>query len=469
MYSIIVLAFSSLLIALILTPICRELFLRWNLVDVPDQRRRLHTRPIPRLGGIPVALAFVASYLLLLAIPLHGGEIVSRGMGTITRLLPAVVLVFAVGLIDDLITLNPWAKLIGQIAASATAWALGVRVTMLHGFRFNDAASLAVTMLWLLACTNAFNLIDGIDGLAAGIGLVATLTTLIAALFQKNTGLVFATIPLAGALLGFLRYNFNPATIFLGDCGSLLIGFLLGCYGVIWGQKSATLIGVTAPLMALAVPLLEVGLSIVRRFLRGQPIFGADRGHIHHRLLDRGLTPRRVVLLLYACTGLFAALSLLATMYHASYGGIAVVLFCGVAWFGIQNLNYAEFGTAGRLIVGGIAPANSELASYAPGSRRDPEGSAYAGRNLGRPTGLCFAARIHPSHFPVLRPRAFGIAPSGRRAGLGNSDPVSRWRRDFTARAVCLRAGDHSPVYAGSGSDPQNRTGRQGGRTCCRA
>src|SRR5436190_10487499 len=165
------------------------------------------------------------------------------------------------------------------------------------------------------------------DGLAAGIGLFATLTMLLAALSQGNLPLALATAPLAGCLLGFLRYNFNPASIFLGDSGSLLIGFLLGSYSVIWSQKSATLLGMAAPALALALPLLEVGLSIVRRFLGYEAIFTGDRGHIHHRLLDRGFTTRRVALLLYGACGVGASLSLTQGLLHQTYGVIAVVLF----------------------------------------------------------------------------------------------------------------------------------------------
>jgi UDP-GlcNAc:undecaprenyl-phosphate GlcNAc-1-phosphate transferase len=161
-----------------------------------------------------------------------------------------------------------------------------------------------------------------------------------------------ATFPLAGALLAFLCYNFNPATIFLGDSGSLLIGFLLGCYAAIWSNKSATLLGMTAPLMALSIPLLDVALAIVRRFLRRQPIFTADRGHIHHRLLDRGLTPRRVVLVLYGLCGLAAAFSLLQGVVH-SFAGALLVLFGLFILLGIQYLGYAEFDLAGRLLFGG--------------------------------------------------------------------------------------------------------------------
>jgi UDP-GlcNAc:undecaprenyl-phosphate/decaprenyl-phosphate GlcNAc-1-phosphate transferase len=179
-----------------------------------------------------------------------------------------------------------------------------VRIVSIGGAPTDAWWNVPLTILWLLACMNAFNLVDGLDGLAVGVGLFATLTVFTAAMMQHNMVLAVATFPLAGALLAFLCYNFNPATIFLGDSGSLLIGFLLGCYAAIWSNKSATLLGMTAPLMALSIPLLDVALAIVRRFLRRQPIFAADRGHIHHRLLDRGFTPRRVVLMLYGLCGL---------------------------------------------------------------------------------------------------------------------------------------------------------------------
>ena len=169
----------------------------------------------------------------------------------------------------------------------------------------------------------------------------------------NNDALMFLTIPLAGALLGFLRYNFNPASIFLGDCGSLFVGFLLGCYGALWAQKSATILGVTAPLMAMAIPLLDTSLAIARRFLRQQPIFTADRAHIHHRLLARGMKPRGVALILYAVGGLCAVLSLLMTQIQDRYTGPILVLFCAVTWLGIQHLGYLEFGTASRMLIAG--------------------------------------------------------------------------------------------------------------------
>ncbi len=165
--------------------------------------------------------------------------------------------------------------------------------------------------------------------------------------------MVYATAPLVGALLGFLRFNFNPATIFLGDCGALVVGFLLGCLGITWSQKSATALGLTAPMMALAIPLLDTTLAIARRLITHQPIFSADRGHIHHRLLDRGFTPRRVVLSLYAACGLAAALSLLTSVSETYMAGPVVVLFCAFTWLGIQHLDYVEFGLVGRLFMDG--------------------------------------------------------------------------------------------------------------------
>jgi UDP-GlcNAc:undecaprenyl-phosphate GlcNAc-1-phosphate transferase len=194
-------------------------------------------------------------------------------------------------------------------------------------------------------------LLDGIDGLAAGVGFVATATIVLAAAMQHNIELLMATVPLAACLLAFLRYNFNPATIFLGDCGSLFIGFLLGCDGVLWSQKSTTILGMTAPLMALSIPLLDTSLAILRRFLRGQPIFDADRNHIHHRLLERGFTPRRVALLLYGAGALAAMLSL--SMASHRFEVPVILVFCIAAWIGIQHLGYVEFETAGRMLMQG--------------------------------------------------------------------------------------------------------------------
>lgn len=353
MYSLLFLAVTAFTFSLLLTPLCRNLFRRWGLLDHPDGGRKQHRRAVPKLGGVPILLACAAAYALLLAMPFQGGGIVESGLPLVWMLLPAVGIVFLTGLADDLRGLKPWQKLAGQTAAALWAYFAGVHIYAIGGHDLAIYWSLPLTLAWFIGCTNAFNLIDGVDGLATGVGLFATLTTLVAALLQGNVALAMATVPLAGSLLGFLRYNFNPASIFLGDSGSLTTGFLLGCYGIIWSQKSATLLGMTAPLIALAIPILDVGLSILRRSLRGQPIFKADRGHIHHMLLKRGLTSRRVVLLLYGVCGLCASVSVMQSVLENRYAGVILVLFCVVTWIGVQNLGYAEFRAARRLLLGG--------------------------------------------------------------------------------------------------------------------
>jgi len=340
------------LAALNVTPLVRDLALRFGVVDHPDNRRKLHRQPMPRVGGV----AIFASYLLAFGATAFGFQDVHRvlpGGSMAVGLLASLTIIFATGLLDDLINLKPWQKLGGQILAALTACFFGVQIHLFRGHTLDSWFSIPFTIIWLIGCTNAFNLIDGLDGLAAGVGLFATITTIIAALTQHDVGLCVATIPLAGCLLGFLRYNFNPASIFLGDCGSLSIGFFLGCCGVLWGQKSATLVGMAAPLMAMAIPLLDVCVSIVRRFLRNQPIFAADRRHIHHLLLDRGFTPKRAALVLYGLCAIAAIFSLLQDAVRNQFGGVIVILFCAVAWMGVQHLGYTEFGLATRLFFKG--------------------------------------------------------------------------------------------------------------------
>jgi UDP-GlcNAc:undecaprenyl-phosphate GlcNAc-1-phosphate transferase len=350
--------------------VVRNLFTNWGIVDKPDNLRKLHKNPIPRVGGIAIIVAYGVTFALLTRIPFTFWEatLVQDAIGKISILFPAVLTIFSVGLLDDLIGLKPWHKLVGQGVAAFLAYSQGVEI---HAFSPDSIwgwCNPVLSILWLLWCANAFNLIDGLDGLAAGIGLFATLTVLIAALTTNNMALMLVTVPLAGALLGFLRYNFNPASVFLGDCGSLLIGFMVGCFGMLWGQKSATLLGMTAPFMAVSIPLLDATLSILRRFLRHQPIFGADRGHIHHRLLDLGLTPRRAALLMYGICCVVATLALLQSAFHNQFGGLIVILFSVATWIGVQHLGYVEFGMARQLLLKGtfrrIIDAQARLSHF---------------------------------------------------------------------------------------------------------
>jgi UDP-GlcNAc:undecaprenyl-phosphate GlcNAc-1-phosphate transferase len=354
MYSLLFLGFASFALALLLTPLVRILAWRFGIVDQPDQLRKIHSAPIPRMGGVAIFIAVSGTYGLLLAIRFSSGAIVWEGMPFVLRILPAFAVVFAVGLIDDIVTLRPWIKLTAEIVAAVLAWFGGIHVGGVGGHFFSSVVlRFALTLLWIVTCTNAINLIDGIDGLATGVSLFAALTMLIGAMFNHNFPMALAIVPLVGALLGFLRYNFNPASIFLGDCGSLTLGFLLGCFGVVWSEKSTTLLGMTAPLLVFAVPFLDVGLAIARRSLRGQSIFGGDRAHIHHKLLSKGLTPRRLVLIIYGVCGIGSVTSLLLTINQSRNRGFVIVIVFLAIWLGLQQLGYKEFSAAGRMVFGG--------------------------------------------------------------------------------------------------------------------
>jgi UDP-GlcNAc:undecaprenyl-phosphate/decaprenyl-phosphate GlcNAc-1-phosphate transferase len=343
--------------ALILTPIFRDIFKNYNVVDRPGYRK-VHAYPIPRVGGIPIALAYGLA-LLSFRDP---GQQWSANAPVAIQIIPGALLVFAVGLLDDFFNLKPLNKLLGLLLSASIVFWSGLRVSAIAGHELAPWVSYPLTVFWLLLTSNALNLIDGLDGLCAGMGLFATLTLFAAALLHADAALAYMTFPMAGALLGFLCYNTNPATIFLGDSGALLIGFLLGCYGMLWTEKTSTFLSILVPVLALSVPLLDVSLSVVRRFLRNRPIFGSDRGHIHHRLLDRGLSPRKAVWILYLFAMLAAAFALLVSSVNkGSYQGLLMGAFCVAIWVGIRQLRYTEFDIFGRLFFGGEFYRNMEF------------------------------------------------------------------------------------------------------------
>ncbi len=355
MFLILTLGALAVVLALVLTPLVRDYVGHWGFLDHPDGVRKKHAAPVPRVGGIAIVLSYIITFAIALALPFTYTNHLHRALPEIVPLALVGSVVFMTGVLDDLIGLAAWQKLAGIVGASVLAYFAGIHVDvhLLHGLPQWPWLGFAITVLWLVGCTNAFNLIDGMDGLAAGLGLVAAVTMLIAALTQGNLPLALATMPLAGCLLGFLRYNFNGASVFLGDSGSLLIGFMLGCYGALWSEKSVTLVALTVPLLAVSIPLIDVVLSILRRYLRNRPIFQADRGHIHHRLLDLGLSPKKAVLTMYGICAVVAVLSLLASALHNQFSGLIVIVFGGAVWIGIRQLDYAEFASASRMFLGG--------------------------------------------------------------------------------------------------------------------
>jgi UDP-GlcNAc:undecaprenyl-phosphate GlcNAc-1-phosphate transferase len=338
---------SAFLLCFLLTPVCRDIFVRANMVDQPDTLRKFHLRPVPRMGGIPIVLAYAGALGMVLVFNPGGGKLYIQHERLFIELLPAAALVFLTGLLDDIFELKPKQKLLGQLVAAVLAVSLGARLSSTH---FPTWVAFILSVCWLIGCTNAVNLIDGMDGLATGVGLLATITTLLVALIGHNVGLALATVPLAGCLLAFLAFNFNPASVFLGDCGSLTIGFALGCFGLVWSQHTGTLLGVAAPLMALGLPLIDVALAIGRRYLRNRPIFSADRGHIHHMIQNFGFSTRSAAFILYGVCCLCASFALLENFSTKLLSWIILGVFLACVVAGINRLGYIEFIAAGRTL-----------------------------------------------------------------------------------------------------------------------
>jgi UDP-GlcNAc:undecaprenyl-phosphate GlcNAc-1-phosphate transferase len=323
-------------------------------VAVPALDRHLHSTPLPRLGGVAIFLAFLLSTGTALLISWRYPSL-NFGFSSktlLTVLLPGL-LIFLLGVYDDIRPVGPYLKFTVQGLAGAMLFAGGLRIldlpVLFGGHHFSGFVGLPLTILWVLAITNAFNLIDGLDGLAAGSALFSTLVVFVVALLNQSALVSLLALVLAGAILGFLRFNFNPATIFLGDCGSLFIGFMLSALALQGAQKAPTIIAVAIPVVSFGLPILETALSVVRRLISGRPVFTADREHIHHKLLQLGLSHRQVVIVLYAVSAIFALLSLFLLWPTGSTLGLVLAVLGTGVWMGVQHLNYLEFGELRRV------------------------------------------------------------------------------------------------------------------------
>jgi UDP-GlcNAc:undecaprenyl-phosphate/decaprenyl-phosphate GlcNAc-1-phosphate transferase len=346
--------FLSLLFSFVLTRYVRDFASRRGWLSIPSQERHLHASPLPRLGGVAIFLSFSVSMAVVASLAPHIPGLRSAfSFQTLLTILGPASLVFSLGVHDDLHPVGPWVKFAVQAIAASMLFAGGLRIlnipVLFGSHELPWYVGLPFPILWVLAITNAFNLIDGLDGLAAGSALFSTLVAFVVALLSGYTLVTVMTIALAGAILGFLRYNFNPATIFLGDSGSLFIGFLLSALALAGAQKAPTIVAVAIPVVSFGLPILETSLSILRRLISGRPVFGADREHIHHKLLQHGLTHRQVVIVLYAVSAIFALLSLfLLWPTGSSLGLVLAVLGIGI-WVGVQRLGYLELGELSRV------------------------------------------------------------------------------------------------------------------------
>ena len=304
-------------ISVTLTPIIRKICHRRQFLDFPTTPRKIHTLPVPRLGGIAIYLAF---FLPLAAIFLTDGsaaELFAGQLETFLSLFVTGTLVFAIGVYDDLRGATVMQKFAAQIAAALLLYFLGFKVHLLSipfiGSVSPGMFGLPLTVLWLVGVSNAINFIDGVDGLACGVGFFAVATMFLLSLFLQNPLTAFFAAALAGGLLGFAWYNFAPASIFMGDSGSLFIGFIIAAISLQGAQKSSTAVVLLIPIVALGVPIADTLLAILRRLSNGNSPFIADQEHIHHRLLRMGFSSRQVTFVLYGVCSLLGATALLMT------------------------------------------------------------------------------------------------------------------------------------------------------------
>jgi UDP-GlcNAc:undecaprenyl-phosphate/decaprenyl-phosphate GlcNAc-1-phosphate transferase len=344
----------SLALSFVATREVRDLATRRGWVFMPQDGRHVHQASLPRLGGVAIFLAFSVSLSLWLALShIFPRFVAGLPATTLLRIYVPACLIFCLGIYDDLRGAGPYMKFVVQAIAAVILFAGGMRVLDLPLIFGSHSlpwfVGLPLTVLWVVAVTNAFNLIDGLDGLAAGSALFSTMVFFVVSLVTQSWLGALMSVTLAGAILGFLRFNFNPATIFLGDSGSLFIGFMLSALALAGAQKAPTFVAVAIPVVSFGLPILETLLSIMRRLISGRPVFTADREHIHHKLLQMGFTHRQVVIVLYAVSAVFAMLSLFLLWPTGSTLGLVLAVVGTGIWLGVQHLNYLEFGEIRRV------------------------------------------------------------------------------------------------------------------------
>ncbi|MGI6452584.1 MAG: glycosyltransferase family 4 protein [Syntrophomonadaceae bacterium] len=295
----------TLILAFVSVPPVIKLALKIKAVDRPE-KRKVHSRLMPRLGGLAIFVPFTLVMALM-----------GKFYGPYTGIILGGSIIFLVGALDDIFGLSAWVKLGGQIIAALVAIHYGVIVHFVtnpfDGYLDLGMLSLPLTLLWIVGVSNAINLIDGLDGLAAGVSAIAAITMGIIAFNEGLFGAAGVALILVAAILGFLPYNFYPAQTFMGDGGSNFLGFILACMAVMGTAKSAALISLLVPLVILGIPIFDTFFAIIRRIHKKQPIFSPDKDHLHHRLMALGVSHRRTVLIIYAISIVFGAISVTMT------------------------------------------------------------------------------------------------------------------------------------------------------------
>ncbi len=338
-----VLAFMIALgMALILTPVVIAFARRTGALDKPDARK-VHVRPIPRIGGIGIYAAFMVSILVQLVFV----ELTPEFMMSLIGLMVGGTIIVAIGIVDDYCDLPAKVKLLGQIlAAVVLVVGFDVRIDFitdpLGDFIYLELFAIPATIFWIVGLTNTVNLIDGLDGLAAGVSSIAAITIFLVAMEEGIPFVAMVTAALAGAAVGFLYYNFNPARIFMGDTGSMFLGFMLAGISVVGAVKSAATIALIVPILALGLPILDTTFAIVRRMRNHRPIFKPDKGHLHHRLLAHGFTQKQAVLLMYVVSALFGLCALALTAVSMQAAILIILIVAAVVFIGARKLGILQ-------------------------------------------------------------------------------------------------------------------------------
>ncbi len=356
-------------LALFLTPLVVRSARGLELFDSPDGARRLHDRPVPRLGGVAVYLvaAAVSCFIFVRTVTLFidAGPTGEQQVSILAGAFIGSSLLFLVGLVDDVRGLSPGAKSVGQFIAAGIVWYFGLRLPMV-ALGYGEGVPTGILefpllMIWIVGVTNAFNFIDGLNGLAGGIAVVACAAIIVVAASMGNSWVVLPTVAVAGSLLGFLPYNFPKGRIFLGDSGSLSIGFLLAVLSLSGSVNKSGAVLVIVPLLAVFVPLLDGALAIVRRWLRNVPLSGADARHIHHRLLALGVSRERTAILLWTLAvgmaGFGLLIALTAPFVAAAVAILGLVGVSVLVIYGTNLLSYHELIVAGEVLLSGPSRA----------------------------------------------------------------------------------------------------------------
>ena len=329
----------ALIVAYVLTPGVKKLAIKVGAVDKPNARK-VHTHAIPRLGGLAIYVGFMAA--VLFCVPVRH---------ELLGLLLGCTAIVALGIWDDICNIPAKVKLVGQIVAACIPIAFGIQIEWLTNpfgtlIVLPELVAIPVTIFWIIGFTNTVNLIDGLDGLAAGVSFIASVSMFLLAYTMNQYLPAMIIVAMAGAALGFLQYNFNPAKIFMGDTGSMLLGYTMAVAAVLGLVKTAATIALVVPLIALGLPILDTLFAIIRRKMSGVPIFQPDKGHLHHRLLALGMSQKQAVLIMYFVSIVLGIVALFVANVNYQTGIATVLVVLAVIIYTAKRLGILKKTTA---------------------------------------------------------------------------------------------------------------------------